>query len=138
MRALRTQATWSQVSATVPGAALKQSDQFPGELDTVLTRGRWTAPGGQPRCGLIATSPGDVVGSTARIWVSRSGSPTGAPRGRSELLGWTPVAEVGVALALAVRAEPPRLLAQGMASPGTALDRAALVAAAPAHITPRG
>ena len=102
MRALRTQATWSQVSATVPRAAPNQSDQFPGELDTVLTRVRWTAPDGQPRSGLIATSPGDVVGNTARIWVSRSGSPTGAPRGRSELLGWTPIAEVGVALVLAL------------------------------------
>ena len=102
LRALRTQATWSQVSATVPRAAPNQSAQFPGELDTVLTRGRWTAPDGQPRSGLIATSPGDVVGNTARIWVSRSGSPTGAPRGRSELLGWSPIAEVGVALALAL------------------------------------
>jgi hypothetical protein len=52
--------------------------------------------------GLIATSPAAAVGGTARIWVSRSGSPTGAPRGRSELLGWTPMAEVGVALVLAL------------------------------------
>jgi hypothetical protein len=100
LRALRTQSTWSQVSATVPGAAPK-SDQFPGELDTILMRGRWTAPDGRPRSGLIATSPGDAVGNTARIWVSRSGSPTGAPRGRSELLGWTPIAEVGTALVVA-------------------------------------
>jgi hypothetical protein len=102
MRALRTQATWSQVPATVPGAAPNQSDQFPGELDTVLLWGRWTAPDGQPRSGLIATSPAAAVGGTARIWVSRSGSPTGAPRGRSELLGWTPIAEVGAALVLAL------------------------------------
>jgi hypothetical protein len=100
LRALRTQSTWSQVSATVPPAALNQSET-PGQLDTVLLRGRWTAPDGRPRSGLIATSPGDAVGSTVRIWVSPSGSPTGAPRGRSELLGWTPIAEVGTALALA-------------------------------------
>jgi hypothetical protein len=100
MRALRTQATWSQVSATVPRPTPNQSAQTAGELDTVLLRGRWTAPDGQPRSGLIATSPGDVVGGTARIWVSRSGSPTGAPRERSELLGWTPIAEVGTALVL--------------------------------------
>ena len=101
MRALRTQATWSQVSATVPRAAPNQSAQFPGELDTVLTRGRWTAPDGQPRSGLIPTSQGVAVGNTARIWVSRSGSLTGAPRRRSELLGWTPGAEVGTAIVLA-------------------------------------
>jgi hypothetical protein len=100
LRALRTQSTWSQVSATVPPSALNQSET-PGQLDTVLLRGRWTAPDGRPRSGLIATSPGDAVGSTVRIWVSPSGSPTGAPRGRSELLGWTPIAEVGTALALA-------------------------------------
>jgi hypothetical protein len=56
---------------------------------------------GLPRSGLIATSPGVVVGNTARIWVTRSGSPTGAPRRRFELLGWTPIAEVGTALVLA-------------------------------------
>jgi hypothetical protein len=101
LRALRTQATWSQVSATVPPAAPNQSDRFPGQLDTVLTRASWTAPDGQPRSGLIATSPGVAAGNMARIWVSRSGSLTGAPRGRSELLGWTPIAEVGTALVLA-------------------------------------
>src|SRR5258708_4221121 len=101
MRALRTQATWSQVSATVPRAEPNQSES-PGQLDTVLRQGRWTAPDGQPRSGLIATSQGVAVGNTARIWVSRSGSPTGAPRGRSELLGWTPIAEAGTALVLAL------------------------------------
>lgn len=100
LRALRTQATWSQVSATVPRAVPNQSES-PWQLDTVLLQARWTAPDGQSRSGLIATSPGVVVGNTTRIWVSRSGSPTGAPRGRSELLGWTPIAEVGTALVLA-------------------------------------
>jgi len=100
MRALRTQATWSQVSATVPRAVPNQSAS--GQLNTVVLHGRWTAPDGQPRSGLIATSPGAVVGNTARIWVTRSGSPTGAPRERSELLGWTPIAEVGTALVLAL------------------------------------
>ena len=102
LRALRTQATWSQVSATVPRAAPTQSDEFSGQLDTVLLQGRWTAPDGQARSGLIPTSQGVAVGNTARICVSRSGSLTGAPRGRSELLGWTPVAEVGTAIVLAL------------------------------------
>jgi hypothetical protein len=99
LRALRTQATWSQVTATLPRAAPSQSDG--GQLDTVLLEGRWTAPDGQPRSGLIAVSLGVAVGNTTRIWVSRSGSLTGGPRGRSELLGWTPIAEVGTALVLA-------------------------------------
>jgi hypothetical protein len=101
LRALRTQATWSQVSATVPRAAPNQSESS-GQLDTVSLQARWTAPDGQSRSGLITTSPGVVVGNTTRIWVSRSGSPTGAPRERSELLGWTPIAEVGTALVLAL------------------------------------
>jgi hypothetical protein len=102
LRALRTQATWSQVSATVPRAPPNQSDQLSGQLDTVLLQARWTAPDGQPRSGLIPTSQGVAVGNSARIWVSRSGSLTGAPRGRSELLGWTPIAEVGTAIVLAL------------------------------------
>jgi hypothetical protein len=101
LRALRTQATWSQVSATVPRAAPNQSESS-WQLDTVALQARWTAPDGQSRSGLITTSPGVVVGNTTRIWVSRSGSPTGAPRERSELLGWTPIAEVGTALVLAL------------------------------------
>lgn len=101
LRALRTQATWSQVSATVPRAPPNQSDQLSGQLDTVLLQARWTAPDGQPRSGLIPTSQGVAVGNSARIWVSRSGSLTGAPRERSELLGWTPIAEVGTAIVLA-------------------------------------
>ncbi len=101
LRALRTQATWSQVSATVPRAAPNQSESS-WQLDTVLLQARWTAPDGQSRSGLITTSPGVVVGNTTRIWVSRSGSPTGAPRERSELLGWTPIAEVGTAIVLAL------------------------------------
>ncbi len=102
LRALRTQATWSQVSATVPRAAPNHGEEIPGQLDTVFVQGRWTAPDGQPRSGLIATSQGVAVGNTTRIWVSRAGSPTGAPRERSELLGWTPIAEVGTALVLAL------------------------------------
>jgi hypothetical protein len=101
MRALRAEATWSQVSATVQQAAPIRSDTPSGPHNIVWSQGRWTAPDGQPRSGLIPVSPGVTVGSTARIWVSRSGSPTGVPPGRSELLGWTPIAEVGTALVLA-------------------------------------
>jgi hypothetical protein len=100
MQALRTQATWSQVSATVARAAPSQSDKFPVALNVVWVWASWTAPDGQPRSGRISISPGVTVGNTTSIWVSRSGSPTGAPRERAELLGWTPIAEVGTALAL--------------------------------------
>jgi hypothetical protein len=101
MHTLRAQATWSQVSATVARAAPNQSVKFPETLDVVWTWASWKAPDGQPRSGWIAISPGVTVGNTTSIWVSRSGSPTGAPRERAELLGWTPIAEVGAALALA-------------------------------------
>ena len=97
---LRAQATWSQVPATVARAAPLQSAKFPGALGVTWRWASWTAPDGQPRSGWIAISPGVTVGNTTSIWVSRSGSPTGAPRERAELLGWIPIAEVGTALAL--------------------------------------
>ncbi len=151
LRALRTQATWSQVSATVPRAAPNHGEEIPGQLDTVFVQGRWTAPDGHPRSGLIAISQGVTVGNTTRIWVSRPGSPTGAPRERSELLGWTPIAEVGTALVLAlIFFVAVRLQRAGCSSGAASLagtghgelkDRAGPGSAscrAPAHITPRG
>jgi hypothetical protein len=101
MQTLRAQATWSQVSATVARAAPTQSGKFPGALGAASMWASWTAPDGQPRSGWIAISPGVTVGNTTSIWVSRSGSPTGAPRERAELLGWTPIAEVAAAIVLA-------------------------------------
>ena len=100
VRALRAEATWSQVSATVQQAAPVRSYLPSGPQILVWSQGRWTAPDGQPRSGLIPVSPAARVGSTARIWVTRSGSPTGTAPGRSRLLGWTPIAEVGTALVL--------------------------------------
>ena len=100
MQTLRAQATWSQVPATVARAAPIQNGKFPGVLGATSMWASWTAPDGQPRSGWIAISPGVTVGNTTSIWVSRSGSPTGAPRERAELLGWAPIAEVGTALAL--------------------------------------
>jgi hypothetical protein len=100
MRALRAEATWTRVSATVQRSAPGQSDTSPGPEGTVWVQGRWTAPDGQPHRGRIAISPGATAGGTVRIWVNRSGSPSMAPQGRAQLLGWTPIAEVGTALAL--------------------------------------
>jgi hypothetical protein len=100
LQALRAQATWSQVPATVTRAEPPPSGKFPVTLDVVSMWASWTAPDGQPRRGWITISPGVTVGNTTSIWVSRSGSPTGAPRERAELLGWTPIAEVGTAVAL--------------------------------------
>ncbi len=102
MRALRAEATWTQVSATVQRPASGQSNTSPGPEGTLWMQRRWTAPDGQPRSGRIATSPGFTADGTTRIWVNRSGSPVEAPRGRSQLLGWTPIAEVGTALALVI------------------------------------
>ncbi len=102
MRALRAEATWTQVSATVQRSAPVQSSSFSGPEGTVWMQGHWMAPDGQPRSGRIATRPGFTAGATTRIWVNRAGSPVKAPQGRSQLLGWTPIAEVGTALALVI------------------------------------
>jgi hypothetical protein len=101
-RALHAEAAWTQVPAAVQPSAPGQSSTSAVPDGTVWRRGRWTAPDGQPRSGWIAISPHVTAGGTAPIWVNRSGSPTGAPQGRSQVLGWAPLAEVGTALALVI------------------------------------
>jgi len=102
LRTLRTEAAWSQVPATVQRAAPGQSDSSPGPEGTVWMQAHWTAPDGRPRHGWIAVSPDVTTGRITRIWVSRAGTPTGTPPGRSEQLGWTPIAEVGTVPVLAL------------------------------------
>lgn len=93
---------WRRVSAVVqPGAAGPQ-DKPAALTGTVWRRARWTAPDGQARSGWVPVSPAAVAGSSARVWVSRSGSVTRPPLRRTQLQGWILLAEVLTPCLLAV------------------------------------
>ena len=79
LREQRAEAAWRPVSATVLQGALPEGGGVPYAADTVWVLARWTAPDGQKRLGPIAVSPPAAAGSTAGVWVTRSGSLTGPP-----------------------------------------------------------
>jgi hypothetical protein len=114
LRQQRTEATWRQVPATVESSAPGQNDDAPGPVGAVWKRARWTAPDGRPRHGWAPVSPAATVGSTALVWVNRSGSLTQPPLQPAQLRGWMMVASVltvwGAALALCVVGRAGRLL----------------------------
>ena len=72
LRQQRVEATWSQVSATVPRGSSPQQDFSSGAAATVRILARWTAPDGQPRSGWLRSARGPcpaapcACGSTAR------------------------------------------------------------------------
>ncbi len=94
LRQQHAELAWRLVPATVDrGAAARQGDpQWPAE--TVWTMARWTAPDGRPRQGWIPVRPGTSPGSGTRVWVSRSGTPTGLPLRRAQADEWMAVCEV--------------------------------------------
>jgi hypothetical protein len=100
IRQQRAEAAWRQVPATVQPSAPAQRDDSLGMADTVWKPARWTAPDGQPRSGRIPVSPGAAAGSRVRVWVNRSGSPTGRPLQRAQLQGRIAVAGVLTATVL--------------------------------------
>lgn len=101
-RQQRAEVSWREVPATVQHSAPAQRDDSLGMADTVWKPAQWTAPDGQPRSGWIPVSPRTAAGSTVRVWVNRSGSPTGRPLQRTQLQGRTAVAGVVTAAVLGI------------------------------------
>ena len=100
LRQQRMEATWSQVSATVPRSSSPEQDFSSGAAGTVMMLARWTAPNGQPRHGWLPVSPGTKPGSSLRVWVNRRGSLTGPPLRHTQLQGRIAVAETLTACVL--------------------------------------
>ena len=94
VRQQRAEVAWRRVPALVEPSAPAQRGDFSWPPGMVWTRARWTAPDGQRRTGWISLSPGTMPGSTARVWVSRSGSLTGPPLRPGQLEERIAVAEV--------------------------------------------
>lgn len=84
----RAQRSWHQV----PGVLLQAAPVLPSiTLRTfwnadVQALARWTGPGGRYVAGKVPAPPGTLAGRTIRVWVGRSGQPTGSPLGHSELV----------------------------------------------------
>ena len=102
LRQERVEATWSQVSATVPRGSYPQRDFSSGAAAAVTILARWTAPNGQPRHGWLPVSPGTKPGSSLRVWVNRRGSLTGPPLRRTQLQGRIAIAEMATVGVLAL------------------------------------
>ena len=84
----RAQQSWHQVPAVLLKAApVQRTIYLRASLNTeVLVPARWTGPGGRHLTGKVPVAPGTLAGRTLRVWVSRSGQPTGSPLPHSELV----------------------------------------------------
>jgi hypothetical protein len=108
------EASWRQVQAVLERPAPQQFYGY-GSMASFWVPGRWRAPSGQTRRGLVPARTGDLVGSKVRIWVDRAGQnmnrhpmTLGSVRVRSVLLEIGSV--VGLGLVLLVLAFATRLM----------------------------
>jgi hypothetical protein len=102
MRQQRAEAAWRPVSATLLGGTPPRWGGYTATAETVWVLARWMAPDGQTRLGPIPVSPPAAVGSTTGVWVTRSGSLTGPPVGRSQLQARDATAAVLTPLVLGI------------------------------------
>jgi hypothetical protein len=111
---VRREVSWRQVEAVLQRPSPRQFYGY-GSLATFWVPGRWRAPSGANRHGLVPAKSGDPAGSKVRVWVDWAGRVTnrhpmtiGMVRTRSVLLGLGSV--VGLALALLLLAGLTKLL----------------------------
>ena len=85
---------WKLVTATYLQRPVLTAVPYAG-LAAGWALARWTAPGGQPRTGLVGASSAGYAGQRVRIWVDRAGRPTAPP-----LAGGAVSSQVGLAATL--------------------------------------
>lgn len=73
---VRTQRSWREVSAVLVRRAPAQFYGYNSQM-TVWVPGRWRAPSGARRTGLVPAQPDTAPGSVVKIWVNRDGQMTG-------------------------------------------------------------
>ncbi len=102
LRLVRLERSWRQVSAVLLKHAPRRLDSYNSAL-TVWVPGRWQAPAGGIKTGLVPTAPGTPAGSVVRVWVTASGQLTGTHPFTADLVGLRVVAlEVLTAVGLAL------------------------------------
>jgi hypothetical protein len=75
---VRRERLWRQVNAVLVRRAADRFDGY-GADGAVWVQGRWRAPSGAARIGLVPVAPGAPAGTVVRIWVDRAGRVTGRP-----------------------------------------------------------
>ena len=100
VRQQRAQVAWRLVPALMERGVPAQRDDFSWPSGTIWIRARWSAPDGQPRQGWIPVNSGTMPGSSARVWVSRTGSLSGSPLRPGQLEERITVAEMLAASAV--------------------------------------
>ena len=92
-----------QVSAVLTQAAPAQGTPDPySDVQTAWVHARWTAPDGTVRTGQLLALAGARKGSTARIWISASGSLTSPPATHGDIVSDVLIASAATGLILLV------------------------------------
>jgi len=76
MREVQAEKSWHQVDAVVVRSAPQRFDGY-GAAATVWVNGRWRAPSGATRYGLVPTQAGVQAGTVVPIWINGNGQITG-------------------------------------------------------------
>jgi hypothetical protein len=107
MREVHQESAWRQVNAVLLRSAPPQFYGY-GAMATYWVPGRWRAPSGAARTGLVPTRTGAPSGSVVSMWVNWAGQPTGRQpmttglvKVRAILIEFVAVAGLGVLLILA-------------------------------------
>lgn len=101
-RALQTQRTWHRVPAVLLEEAPGDDAFVYGAPAIEWVRAKWRAPDGSTRFGHIPVAAGKRAGSTARVWVNKSGRVMGVPATRAQIGSRTLAAAVLAPLGLAI------------------------------------
>ena len=92
-----------QVSAVLTQAAPAQGTPDPySDVQTAWVNARWTAPDGTAHTGQLLALAGARKGSTARIWISATGSLTSPPATHGDIVSDVFIASAATSLILLV------------------------------------
>ncbi len=77
---VRQERSWREVDAVLQGRAPREMYGYGGSGGSVWVSGRWRAPSGRVRSGLVPAFSGAPAGTVVKVWVTPAGQLTsGAP-----------------------------------------------------------
>jgi hypothetical protein len=85
LRLVRLERSWRDVRAVLVKHAPHELGGYNSAL-SVWVPGRWQAPSGAIRSGLVPARPGAPAGSVVKVWVTSSGQLTGRPPFTADLI----------------------------------------------------
>jgi hypothetical protein len=96
---VRTQSSWREVNAVLVRHAPQQFYGYNSQM-TVWVPGRWHAPSGGDKTGLVPAKPGTPAGTAVKIWVNGAGQMTGRQPLTSSVVGVRVAAVESLAVSL--------------------------------------